>query len=508
MTTGLSLAELGRELRGSVDIVGDAHVRVTGVHHDSRRVSAGDLFVARRGGSQDGTKFVDDALRRGAVAVLAERAPLAGLSVPQIIVGDERTAMAFAAEAVYGHPAFSLEIVGITGTNGKTTTSHLVRAAIDAAVGEPSCGIVGTLGHSFGDWSVPAAHTTPEADELSRVLLAMRERKAAHVVMEVSSIALELKRVEAIRFRVAAFTNLTQDHLDFHKSMDAYGAAKARLFLDFGPGGAVVNVDDPFGRALAERLQRPIRTSARDDFDAEVVPTFTSLDRHALKARFRTPSGKVDIESRLVGGHNLENIATALGIVCALELDVERAAMGLSAYAGVPGRLERCDAPGDDVTVLVDYAHTPDALVRALAATRTASEGRLFCVFGCGGDRDASKRGPMGRAAALGADIVVVTSDNPRTEDPALIAAAAAAGARAEGLSDLAASELGVAARGLLVEVDRERAIDLAVLAAAPGDAILIAGKGHEDYQVVGHQKLPFDDRVVARAALGRRRGR
>jgi UDP-N-acetylmuramoyl-L-alanyl-D-glutamate--2,6-diaminopimelate ligase len=495
----------------NVMIVGDENTRVAGVRNDSRSVAAGDLFVARRGEHVDGTEYARDACARGATAILVQDAPIEGLPVPQLVVSDVRAALAFAAAAVYGHPAFSLDIVGITGTNGKTTTSHLVRAAIDAAEGKPACGVIGTLGHAYRDFVRPAEHTTPEADELARVLAGMRERGATHAVMEVSSIALELGRTAAVRFRVAAFTNLTQDHLDFHTTMEAYGKAKERLFTEAGPGAAVVNVDDAFGRHLASVSRAPvIRASARADRttnDADVFPTAIARDRQGLRASFRTPRGDVSLESRLVGQHNLENLALALGIVCALDLDVTHAAAGLASSTGVPGRLERCDEPTDDISVLVDYAHTPDALVRALQATREVAEKRLVCVFGCGGDRDATKRGPMGTAAARGADVVILTSDNPRTEDPTAIAAPAAAAVRTAGLADVTSDALATAARGLVVELDRAAAIALAIRAAQPGDAVLIAGKGHEDYQVLGTQKIPFDDRIHARSALVRRRG-
>jgi UDP-N-acetylmuramoyl-L-alanyl-D-glutamate--2,6-diaminopimelate ligase len=409
-------------------------------------------------------------------------------------VDDPASALAYAASAVYGHPSFSLEVVGITGTNGKTTTAHLVRAAIDGALGRPACGVLGTVGHSYGDWRVDAEHTTPEADDLARAMVQMHSHGATHVAMEVSSHALELGRARAIRFRVAALTNLTQDHLDFHRSMGSYAAAKARLFTELGPGSAVLNVDDPFGRELVGRAKAPVvRVSAHPGADAEVVVREARLDARGIDATVRTLHGEVHIASRLVGAHNLENLLLALGIACALELDPWRAADALSREPGAPGRLERCDEHGDDITVLVDYAHTPDALARVLDAVRSASGARLLCVFGCGGDRDPTKRGPMGEAVARRADIAIVTNDNPRTEDPGAIADAVVAGVRSAG-------------REPIVELDRRKAIDLAVRSAAEGDLVLIAGKGHEDYQIVGTSKQPFDDRTEARRALDRRR--
>jgi len=493
---GLRLDELARELPMATEVVGDATVRVRGVRHDSRAVEPGDLFVARKGERSDGARFVEDAVRRGAVAVLTTRAAahVGGPSVPTVLVDDTATALAYAASAVYGHPSFSLDVVGITGTNGKTTTAHLVRAAVDGSLGRPSCGVLGTVGHSFDGWRVEAEHTTPEADDVARTMATMRARGATHVAMEVSSHALALGRVRAVRFRVAAFTNLTQDHLDFHGSMAEYASAKARLFTELGAGAAVLNVDDAFGRELVAQVRAPlVRVSARVGADAEVVPLEAKVDARGIRARVRTPDGEVALDSRLVGAHNLENLLVALGIAHVLELDVGRAAAALSGEAGAPGRLERCDVEGDDVVVLVDYAHTPDALARSLDAVRAVSDGKIWCVFGCGGDRDRAKRAPMGEIVARKADVAVVTNDNPRTEDAGVIADAVVAGVRAAGKEPV-------------VELDRRKAIDLAVRSASRGDVVLVAGKGHEDYQIVGAVKHPFDDRTEARRALAERR--
>ena len=493
---GLRLDELTRELPMGASVAGDAAVQVRGVRHDSRAVEPGDLFVARRGVTSDGARFVRDAVARGATAVMGAPGAIdvEAVGVSVVLVDDPAAALGYAASAVYGHPSFALEVVGITGTNGKTTTAHLVRAAVDGALGRPSCGILGTVGHSFAGWRADAEHTTPEADEVARTMATMRARGATHVAMEVSSHALELGRVHAVRFRVAALTNLTQDHLDFHGSMEAYAAAKARLFTELGPGAAVLDVDDAFGRELVARVKAPlVRVSARVGSDADVVPVEARLDAVGITARVRTPDGDVAIASRLVGLHNLENLVLALGIACALDLDLPRAAEALSGEAGAPGRLERCDIAGDDVTALVDYAHTPDALARALDAVRAVTRGKVWCVFGCGGDRDATKRGPMGEAVARRADVAIVTNDNPRTEDPRVIADAVVAGARAAGKEPV-------------IELDRRKAIDLAVRSASRGDLVLVAGKGHEDYQIVGTTKHPFDDRMETRRALEARR--
>ncbi|APR75025.1 UDP-N-acetylmuramoylalanyl-D-glutamate--2,6-diaminopimelate ligase [Minicystis rosea] len=503
----LTLRELVREIpEATLADDATASVRVRGVHHDSRRVSPGDLFVARAGAHADGTRFIADAAARGAAAVLVSRGSDADTrGLPRIEAVDVPRALAFASAAVYGHPTFSLEVIGITGTNGKTTTAHLVQAAVNAC-GE-RCGIVGTLGYRFEDLDLPSTHTSPEADELARIGAAMRVRGATHLVMEVSSIALAAKRTEAVRFRVAAFTNLTQDHLDYHGTMEAYAAAKARLFFDLAPGAAAVNVDDAFGRTLATRLapqgpkgprEAPLcRFSARIDAtteDAEVAPTRLSITHAGIDMTARTPAGEVEIKSPLLGAHNVSNLLTALSVVWLLDLDVRIAARALSAPIVVPGRLERCDDPAlDDVAVLVDYAHTPDALARVLSGVRGLGSGRVVCVFGCGGDRDPLKRPLMGEAVGRLADVAIVTNDNPRSEDPKAIADAI--------LPGLAGGQAEV-----IVELDRRRAIERAVTDAQPGDVIILAGKGHEPYQIIGATTLPFDDRDEARRALDLRR--
>jgi UDP-N-acetylmuramoyl-L-alanyl-D-glutamate--2,6-diaminopimelate ligase len=510
---GLTLADLAREVPTSVVASGDASTRVYGVHHDSRRVTAGDLFVVRKGEHHDGRAFIAPAIANGAAAILAARdLEIGEPNVPVLRVTDVGDGLAYAAAAVYGHPAFSLDIVGITGTNGKTTTSHLVRSAIDGALGLPLTGIVGTIGHTFAGRTIAASHTTPEADELARVLAVMRKRGATHVAMEVSSIALVLRRVAAVRFRVAAFTNLTQDHLDFHGSMEAYAAAKLELFTKCGPGLAVVNVDDPFGPTVAAAARCKVlrvRTREGGASDADVFPELVEAGSAGMRIVARVPGapgGRVEMKTRLIGAHNVENLLVALGIVSALELDVERAARALETESGAPGRLERCDGPDDDIVVLVDYAHTPDALGRALDAVTSAGR-RVLCVFGCGGDRDPSKRRPMGEAVGARADVAIVTSDNPRTEDPAAIAEPVEQGV-ALGLGRASLAEIAEGARGYFVELDRRAAIESAVASARSGDVVLIAGKGHEDYQIVGTEKRAFDDRIEARTALVRRRDR
>jgi UDP-N-acetylmuramoyl-L-alanyl-D-glutamate--2,6-diaminopimelate ligase len=497
---GMRLDELAVQMPIPSSIVGDPSVRVFGVKHDSRLVEPGDLFVAQLGAHRDGAKFIDDAVRRGAVAVVTSSPPVGeeAMAVPLVITADTRSGLARASQLVYGEPSRLLDVVGITGTNGKTTTTYLARAAIDGALGRDACGVMGTVGYSFARWKADAAHTTPEADEIARLLAHMTKLGATHVAMEVSSHALALERVQGIRFRVAALTNLTQDHLDFHGSMRAYADAKARLFLDSAPEAVVVNVGDEFGREVARRTSAAVvRVAARRDVEgkADVFPLQAIVDASGVRAIVRTPQGEVDVASPLVGNHNLDNVLLTLGIVHALGLDLRRAATALSHESGPPGRLERCDTPPDDIIVLVDYAHTPDALKQVLAGVRPIARGRLWCVFGCGGDRDSSKRSAMGEVAVRGADAVVITSDNPRSEDERAIADAILGGALTAGGHPH-------------VELDRGRAIEFAIAGASKGDVVVIAGKGHETHQVIRDVRRIFDDRVEARQALARRRAR
>ncbi len=468
---------------------------VGGVHHDSRAVAAGDLFVAREGGGVSGLSYVGDALDRGAVAVVARRGAISECRVPVIEVDDVPLALALASAAVYGHPTFGLDVVGITGTNGKTTTALLCQRIVSASGGR--CGVVGTLGAELEGWVKPSAHTSPEADELARIARRMRDHGATHLVMEVSSIALSAKRADAVRFRVAAFTNLTQDHLDYHGTMEGYAAAKLRLFSELAPAAIATNVRDPFGVRVAEAAPAGARVlryaSAADAAAPDVFPRSLSLGASGISLAVASPMGDVTIRSPLVGAHNVENLlcATAVGLLLDVPPDVVGDA--LSAPIRVPGRLERCDEPGrDDVLVLVDYAHTPDALARVLQSVRSLTAGRVICVFGCGGDRDPGKRPLMGRAAGRGADLVIVTNDNPRGEDPRAIAEQAARGV-AETQTPFS------------IELDRRAAIHRAVAAAQPGDVVLVAGKGHETYQIVGTTTFAFDDAVVARDALAAR---
>ncbi len=459
----MRLADLAAELE-VVTLEGDLDVDVTSLTHDSRRAAPGALFCCVPGRRADGHRHATEAVARGAVALLAERH--VDVDVPQVLVGDARVQMGRAAAAFWGHPSRRLRVVGVTGTNGKTTTTWMLRAVLEAA-GLPT-GVIGTLG---------GARTTPEAPDLQAELARLADGGAAAVAMEVSSHALALSRVEGTRFDVTVFTNLGHDHLDFHESMEQYFAVKARLFEPELTSAAVVNLDDPHGRLLLEACRVPTRGYSLSDVgDVEVGLVASACTWRGR--RMRLPFG---------GVANLSNALAAA--TAAVELGVEEDAVieGLRSAPPIPGRYEVVDA-GQPFTVVVDYAHTPDALRQLLTAARCGTEGRLTVVFGCGGDRDVEKRPLMGRVAATLADAVVVTSDNPRHDDPSAIAEQVVAGA--DGPATLE------------VELDRRAAIRSALASAQPGDAVLVAGKGHETTQTVGTRTLPFDDRDVVRDEL------
>jgi len=490
---GTSLGELVRALsRVGARLSGDASVRVHDVRHDSRSVKGGELFVARSGARSDGASFAHDAVGRGAVALMIEAGSVRpDVALPIIEVTDVRLALALAAEAVHGYPSHAIGVVGITGTNGKTTTSFLAQHAVSSAGGRAAR--LGTLGFAFEDDVVDSPLTTPEADQISRYAARVRDHGGTHLVMEASSHALSQCRVEALSFRAAVFTNLTQDHLDYHGDMAAYAAAKLRLFTELRPGVSIVNVDDAFGLTVAERASGPVLRVSKRSGAGDVFPKSTRIDARGIGAVVQLPSGEVQLESRLVGEHNLDNLLASLAIVEGLGLDVAQAAAGMQLAPMVPGRLERCDEPQDDIVVLVDYAHTPDALERVLSVSRTLTSGQVVCVFGCGGDRDPLKRPKMGDAVGRLATRAVVTNDNPRSEDPRSIADAIVPGLSPHGIP-------------FEVELDRARAIERAVMEAKPGDVVLVAGKGHEPYQLIGAERRDFDDRDEARRALRLRR--
>jgi UDP-N-acetylmuramoyl-L-alanyl-D-glutamate--2,6-diaminopimelate ligase len=471
-----------RELMGE----GPAGVAIADLAYDSRSVTPGALFFCVAGFRVDGHGFAGEAVARGAAALVVQR-PLA-LGVPEVVVDDVRAAMASAAARFFGDPTAELRVVGVTGTNGKTTTAFVVRALLEAAGRQ--CGLLGTVRSVIGGRELPVVRTTPEAIDLQRdfrQMLGAGDRAAA---MEVSSHALELHRVDCVRWTAAIFTNLTQDHLDFHATMEDYFQAKRRLFAA-SPGAAVINVDDPYGRRLAAELPGAVTFALDHDADWRAGDVRTGLDGSCF--RVRHPGGELELRSPLSGRFNVSNVLGALAAGATLGITPAQAADTIAVAGRVPGRFEQVDE-GQGFAVLVDYAHTPASLANVLGAARelldgdqAAAGGRLVCVFGCGGDRDRAKRPRMGEVARRLADAVIVTSDNPRSEDPEAIIADILAGAGA----------------GAEAIVDRRAAIERALALAHAGDVVVIAGKGHERGQeLAGGRRVPFDDVAVTRAAL------
>ncbi len=459
-------------------VVGDASVAVADLVYDSRKVEPGSLFFCVVGEKVDGHEFGPRAVEEGAVALVVER-ELTELAVPQVVVPDSRAAMAPLAARFWGDPTAQLRVVGVTGTNGKTTTAFLVREILQAA--DFRCGLLGTVKQVVGGVEKEVVRTTPEAIELQGTFRQMLEGGDEACAMEVSSHALSLHRADAIHFEVALFTNLTQDHLDFHTDMEDYFLAKRKLF-EMGPHVAIVNVDDPYGRRLAEEFE--CVTFSAEGAEADYSARDVEFD--ALGASFSL--GTLRLRTLLPGHFNVANALGAFAVAEAMGIGGDIAAAGLARAARVPGRFEPVDE-GQEFGVLVDYAHTPDSLENVLRAARRITEGRLISVFGAGGDRDRDKRPKMGRAGAELSDLTVITSDNPRSEDPERIVAEVAGGA--EG------------AKELEVVVDRREAIALALGRARPGDTVVIAGKGHEQGQEFEEgRKIPFDDREVAREEL------
>ena len=457
---------------------------------DSRAVEPGDLFVALRGQHLNGLVFAEDALARGAVAVVAEDVPKAGFNAAWIQVGDARAAMAVLAATFYAGPSQELLVIGTTGTNGKTTTTYLVEGILEE--GGISCGRISSVSYRVGDRETVAERTTPESPQLQRLMREMVTEGCRACVMEVSSHALELHRVDAIRFDAALFTNLTRDHLDFHRDMSRYFTAKSQLFqmlTDTAP--AIINIDDDYGRQLATTVARPVTYAI--DRSADITPERIDISLDGIELDVRTPRGPLHLRSPLLGRNNAYNVLAAAATGVALALPFRTIERGIGAVDRVPGRMEVVSTASDDVNVLVDFAHTDDALKGLLETARQFAKGQLIAVFGCGGDRDTTKRPLMGAVASRLSDHVILTSDNPRSEDPESI------------IKEIE--------RGLVdndtpweVELDREQAIVGAISSARSGDLVVVAGKGHERYQVIGTSTLPFEDVAVARNALTRRR--
>jgi UDP-N-acetylmuramoyl-L-alanyl-D-glutamate--2,6-diaminopimelate ligase len=484
-------------------------VRATGIVYDSRRAAPGTVFVAMPGQQADGARFAPQAVSRGAALVVAETPPPGELAAPWVQVTDSRLALALLADKYFGHPSGELTVVGITGTNGKTTTAYLLRSVFEAA--GLRCGLLGTVTYSVGDEEREAIRTTPEAPDVQSLLREMADRSCRAAVMEVSSHALALRRVDGTRLAAGVFTNLTRDHLDFHRDMEEYAAAKRRLFGLLPDGApAVVNVDDPRGAEFVEAAGQPITYGLRRA--ADVSADQLALTLQGLRFEARTPAGVIQVASPLVGRPNVYNILATIATGVALGIPAAAIESGVANLAGVPGRFELASAPSDDVTVVVDYAHTDDALKNLLETVRGLAPAprRVITVFGCGGDRDRTKRPLMGAVAGRLSDIVIVTSDNPRSEDPAAIIQEVMRGMPQAGDRAVQMGTGREVRRGPLVleVVERGAAIHKALEVAEPGDLIVLAGKGHEKTQTIGDRTHPFDDVEVARDALARRRSR
>ena len=475
----MQLAELIEGIEAE-ECSGPADMEICGLAYDSGRVGEGTLFFCVPGQTRDGHDFAQAAVEAGAAALVVER-PL-GLAATEVRVADARAAMAPLAARFWGDPTAELGVAGVTGTNGKTTTAFLLRDILEA--GGRRCGLLGTVKQIVGGAEEEVVRTTPEAIDLQGTFRRMLDAGDRACVMEVSSHALALHRADAIHFEVAVFTNLSQDHLDFHADMEDYFAAK-RLLFKAGPAAAVVNVDDPYGKRLASEVD--CLTFSSEGVDADFRALGVELTAFGATFEVEGPGGSVEVRTHLPGAFNVSNSLAALAAAHTLGVGAETAAAALADAAGVPGRFEAL-AEGQPFSVLVDYAHTPEALENVLRAARPLTEGRLISVFGAGGDRDREKRPRMGAIAAELSDLAIVTSDNPRSEDPDAIIAEIVAG---------------IAGEDVRVEVDRRAAIGLALREAGPGDTVLIAGKGHEQGQEFedGH-KIPFDDREVAREQL------
>ena len=470
-------AVVGAEVRG------DPHTLVRDAAYDSREVPAGSLFFCVPGERADGHGFADQAIAAGAAALVVER--ILDVGVPQVVVPAVRAAIGPMAAEIFGRPAEAMTTVGITGTNGKTTSTYLLESVFRVAGWIP--GVIGTTGVRIDGRPGPLARTTPEAPDMHRLLARMRTAGVGAVALEISSHALAQHRVDGLVVDVALFTNLSQDHLDFHASMQEYFAAKALLFTPAHARLGIVNADDPWGRRLLETHAVASRTFAVEA-QADVRADDVVVDTNGL----RFTAAGVEVRSPLLGAFNVSNCLGVLAVGLALERPAAEVAAALSTVERVPGRMEPIDA-GQPFTVVVDYAHTPDSILGVLRGARALAAGRVIVVFGCGGDRDRAKRPLMGRAATQEADLTIVTSDNPRSEDPAAIIQQIVAGAQA--------------GAGLLVEQDRRAAIATAVEEARDGDVVVIAGKGHETSQEVLGVMLPFDDSEVARAAIAARLG-
>jgi len=491
-SVAMQLKQLIQNLPAATVVEGPQDREVAGITYDSRRVTPGMVFIAIPGQHVDGHEFIGTAVERGASAVICERSRMVPGRVTKIQVADVREAMACAARSYYQHPSAKLKVIGVTGTNGKTTVAFMIKAILEAA--GVKTGLMGTVRYEIGDRVIPAQRTTPESIEVQQMMSQMLKADCQACVMEVSSHALDQKRVHGVEFDVGIFTNLTRDHLDYHGTMENYFAAKKKLFSSLGQGTkkgtSVINIDDDYGARLADEKDG-VEVQLTYGFGEKARLRATKIELNADGSRFviEAPERKFAVRLPLIGRHNIYNALAAVGACLSLKIDVVKIQAALNALPPVSGRLEMVSA-GQPFGVFVDYAHTDDALKNVLTTLREITKGRVLVAFGCGGNRDSGKRAKMGRIAAELADFTLITSDNPRKEDPAKIAAQIEEGYKA------------VRSDSYEMELDRRRAIQQIIAQAKPDDSVLIAGKGHETYQEFEDTVVPFDDRVHAQEAL------
>ncbi len=500
----MRLSELTRGIE-ILGIAGSPDDEVRSVCYDSRQCKPDDLFVAIHGLRADGHEFIADAVARGGRFILHERDFIPPPGVTAIRVRDSRQVLGRLGGNFFGHPSARLCLIAVVGTNGKTTISYLLEAILRAA--GHSVGVLGTVNYRFGEKHFPAPNTTPESFEMQRILREMADQGITHVVTEVSSHAIDLHRVDDCAFDLGIFTNLTQDHLDYHRTMENYFQAKKRFFTEVLPAGGknhprrmIINGDDPWGQRIIREVPDGCFTYGLDT-PCDVTADLLRLSLGGTEVRLHIQGETLDIASPLPGRFNLYNILAATAAAGAIAIPTEAIRNGIGGLAQIPGRMEKVSAAGQPA-VFVDYAHTDDALQRVLQNLSTFRTRRIITVFGCGGDRDRGKRPLMGEAATAGSDLAIVTSDNPRTEDPLAIIREIETGIRTPKFIDIGECERHPGQRGYLVLPDRREAIAAAIGLAGTADIVLIAGKGHEDYQIIGNRKFPFDDRVIAREAL------
>ncbi|MEK6589450.1 MAG: UDP-N-acetylmuramoyl-L-alanyl-D-glutamate--2,6-diaminopimelate ligase [Nitrospinota bacterium] len=482
-------------LKGSLD------KEISSICYDSRNVKNGSLFVAIKGLRFNGHDFLHEVIKKGAKAVVVENEILNtrgvnsnGTDITYIGVYDSRKTLACISAIFYRHPSREMSVIGITGTNGKTTTSYLINSIL--GMNGYRTGIIGTIDYRFNGEVIPSSHTTPESLDLQGLLRKMADKGVRYCVMEVSSHSLELERVYGMRFETGIFTNLTQDHLDFHGSLEKYFEAKSRLFRDYGLKKAVINIDDQYGRRLIRDTGAESVLTYSIGGEADVAARDISVSFNGLHFFIDTPLGGLPIESRLIGRHNIYNILASVSAAILEGLSKESILKGILSVDTIPGRLERIEE-GQDFMVLVDYAHTDDAMKNILTTARELPHNKLIVVFGCGGDRDRGKRPLMGKVGVMNSDLAIVTSDNPRGEDPLKIIEEIEHGIKGSGFDDKGMRYVKIP--------DRRKAIEFSVSRASRGDIVVIAGKGHENYQIFGDKRIHFDDREVVREAIKKR---